>query len=238
MPLKERLAVWTCAVMAAGAVLRPAAARAQPYVPYPPYGVYPIDVGNSSARLQVTPKATEVYVDGHFAGKVDDFDGFGQKLHLEAGGHEIALYLEGYRTQREKLHFQPGSTYKIKWTMEKLGAGETSGPRPQPLEPPRRAARATPRESLPPAPPSERPPDRSAFGTLSLRVQPSDATVLIDGERWEGPDPGRRLAVQVSKGRHRVEIRKDGYQPFETSVRVFEGEVTPLNVSLPPLEPQ
>jgi hypothetical protein len=228
--------------MTAAAVLRPDMARAQPYPP-PPYPVVPPDYeGTSSARLQVTPKETEVYIDGRYAGKVGAFQGFWQRLEVPAGGHELTLYLEGYRTMREKVHFEPGASYKIKWSMERLAAGESSGPRP---EPPRKAARATPPatakegEILPPsAATSARPRERSGFGTLAIRVQPTDATVLIDGEKWEAPESGRRLAVQVSEGTHWVEVGKHGYQTYSSSVRIHEGEVTRLNVSLPALESQ
>jgi PEGA domain-containing protein len=239
LPLKTRLMVWTCAVMALGAMPRPAAAQAPPYGPFPPY-LEPAYEGTSSLRLLVTPKLAEVYVDGRRAGKVEDYDGFfGDRLQVPAGGHELVLYLDGYRTLREKLHFEPGVTYKIKWSMEKLAAGESSGPRPEPPAPRRRPAPAAAGESVAtPPPPVERSPDRSAFGTLSIRVQPPEATVLIDGERWEGPEGRKRLVVQVSEGTHRVEVEKDGYRTFATSVRVREGEVTPLNVSLPPLEPR
>jgi hypothetical protein len=66
-----------------------------------------------------------------------------------------------------------------------------------------------------------------------IRVQPGGAEVLIDGERWEMPGNQERLDVAVPDGEHRIEIRKDGYQPFTTTVTVRRGENTPLNVSLP-----
>jgi hypothetical protein len=36
----------------------------------------------SSLQLQVTPRETEVFVDGYFAGRVDDFDGRFQRLPI------------------------------------------------------------------------------------------------------------------------------------------------------------
>lgn len=57
-----------------------------PAIRIPP--AYPPD---SSLRLQVSPKETEVFVDGYYAGTVDDFDGMFQRLHLERGEHEVAL---------------------------------------------------------------------------------------------------------------------------------------------------
>jgi uncharacterized membrane protein len=38
--------------------------------------------------------------------------------------------------------------------------------------------------------------------------------------------------VQLDEGEHRIEIRKDGYRSFSTTVRVRRGDTAPLNVSL------
>src|SRR5207247_11055025 len=72
----------------------------------------------------------------------------------------------------------------------------------------------------------------AGFGTLALRVQPADADILIDGERWTRAAVGERLLVQVAEGRHHVEIQKTGYRGFSTDITVQRGEATPLNVSL------
>jgi hypothetical protein len=45
--------------------------------------------------LQVIPRETEVFVDGYFAGRVDDFDGRFQRLHIQPGEHELTLCLDG-----------------------------------------------------------------------------------------------------------------------------------------------
>jgi hypothetical protein len=71
---------------------------------------------------------------------------------------------------------------------------------------------------------------------LAVRIQPTGASVFVDGERWEGPqDLGERLALQLAEGRHRVEVRKDDYQPYTAEVDVRRGETTTLNISLPPV---
>ena len=59
-------------------------------------------------RIQVQPKTAEVYVDGHLAGMVDDFDGFFQRLSVTPGGHEIVIYQEGYRGITERLYLTVG----------------------------------------------------------------------------------------------------------------------------------
>jgi len=70
------------------------------------------------------------------------------------------------------------------------------------------------------------------MGALVIRVQPSDADVLIDGEHWRGPSGDERLVVQVSEGRHHVEVQKDGYTRFTTDVEVRRNDSLPVNVSL------
>src|SRR5262245_48645054 len=57
--------------------------------PYPPYGYPRVYDNTASVRVQVKPKEAEVYVDGYYAGLVDDFDGIFQRLHLPPGPHDI-----------------------------------------------------------------------------------------------------------------------------------------------------
>jgi hypothetical protein len=225
--------------------LWPAEAAAQlPYpVPYP-YG-YHLAQPDSNLRLDISPREAMVYVDGYLAGTVDDFDGVFQRLHVMPGEHELTIYLQGYRSIRQRLYLSPNASRKITETMEKLGTGETNEPPPAPPEPPPADARPPePRERYPfpgrggqphdaDAPPAPRAPDSSStVGSLVLRVQPADADVLIDGEKWRGPSGDERLVVQVSQGHHRVVVRKDGYMEFSTEVDVPAGGSLPVNVSL------
>ena len=113
-----------------------------PYASYGRYGGYgygrSLDT-SGSARIQVTPKDAEVYVDGYRAGRVDDFDGTFQRLNVRPGPHEITLYLPGYRTLTERVYIGDGSTMKLKQSLEKLAPGETSTPPPAPPREERRA---------------------------------------------------------------------------------------------------
>ena len=47
-------------------------------------------------RIDVSPRFAEVYVDGYFAGRVDDFDGVFQALKLEEGAHHIQIVAPGF----------------------------------------------------------------------------------------------------------------------------------------------
>ncbi len=211
-----------------------------PYYPY--YGGYPYAY-DSSLRLQVTPREAEVFVDGYYAGTVDDFDGTFQRLHVEPGDHDLELFMPGHRSYQQKVYLQPGKTFNVRHEMEQLGPGETEPVRPagkpRPSGPPRSS------ERQPPIDPRDRGPDvnaernperapRSEFGSLALRVQPGDARVTIDGEPWENSGPDERLIVQLGPGVHNVQIRKDGYRTYMTDVTVRPGETTTLNVSMTP----
>lgn len=189
--------------------------------------------GTSSARIQVTPRHTEVYVDGYLAGSVDDFDGSWQRLRVAPGEHVIELYLEGHKTIEQTILFAPGQSYRVRHAMEPLAAGEAPPARPAP-----RAAAPAQSASAPfdafgnpiGRGPGPVPTTRNG-AAIVIRVQPADASILVDGERWQtsGSD---RLEIQVTPGEHRIEVQKDGYQPFETTVTVRPGQTTPLNVSL------
>jgi hypothetical protein len=59
-------------------------------------------------RLQVRPRHAEVYVDGYYAGQVDDFDGVFQSLRLEHGDYRIEIVAAGYQPIAFDVRIQPG----------------------------------------------------------------------------------------------------------------------------------
>jgi hypothetical protein len=236
------------------------------YPIYEGYGGYDV----ADFRLQITPKQAEVFVDGYRAGIVDDYDGIFQRLHVRPGGHDLVVFLPGYRTFETHVYGNPGSSQSIKMTLLPLAPGEAMTPPPVPMEPqsqgpgrggnmrmmppvqvgpggtymqPQGVPPPPPMDAPPPPPVNEAPPppvpsmptDPSAYGTLSLRVQPSGGMgtlVLIDGERWATPSSSDQLLVRLAEGKHHVEIRRAGFAPFITDVDVQRGASTPLNVSL------
>jgi hypothetical protein len=226
-----------------------------PWGPYPrPYGYYGFEP-EGSLRIEVTPRDAEVYVDGYYAGTVDDFDGTFQRLHIETGEHEIEVYKEGFRPFRQKVYLTPDNTFRIRQALQALGPGEQPEPKPQPLSPPPSAQggqspmqppqgmprRPGGRRPLPPPGAQQGPEPRSGqpgstsasgYGTLTIRSQPADAEVSIDGENWRGPSGQDRLTIELAEGSHTVEIRKPGYRTYVTQVEIRRGETTPLNVSL------
>ena len=239
-----------CALVA----LTAGAAQAQPGVPIgnplPGYRGAPRGQQRAayegSLRLQVTPKSAEVFVDGYLMGLVDDFDGMFQRLHLDAGEHTLELYRAGYTVARQKIFVGPRATLRVKYTLTRLRPDEAAEPRPvarqvdaRPQPPLTGAGPRDPRDDPDRPVPRGRRGDRprpspgAGYGTIAVHVQPRDAEVLIDGERWDmGPDG--RVDVQVSAGRHHLEIRRRGSRPFNQDVEVRADEPTPINVSLVP----
>ena len=199
--------------------------------PYPGFGFPPgmyVHDGAVSLRLQVTPRQASVFVDGYAAGRVDDYDGVFQRLRLIPGPHEVVIYHPGHRTFRQHIYYNPGSTHTIRHILEPLLPGETPEPQPVP-----RALPAYPGQpAVPPAVEGNRSPGTSRDGTLALRVQPGDATVLVDGEPWRGPQTQDRLVIHLAEGAHHVRVEKPGFQPFVVDLDVRAGETTSLNVSL------
>jgi hypothetical protein len=232
-----------CALFSALLLVAAAAspAAAQISIGYPgPYGRGAYDL-TSAVRLQVSPNTTEVYVDGFYAGKVDEFDGAFQRLRIEPGEHEIQLFLPGHRLHSEKVYLQPGNTFKVRYAMEPLAAGEPEPDKPVAAARPRPVRGAGPQPPGPQGPP-DRPAPAGESGSVTIRVQPGDATILIDGQRWdaaaEGPVDARaqedRLTVQLVPGAHTIEVRKSGYRGYLTEIRVEPGRSVPLNIALSP----
>jgi len=211
------------------------------YRGFRPYGFYGygqrFDVG-ASLRINIDPSDAEVYVDGYYAGRVDDFDNIFQRLHLTPGGHDIVVYLDGYRSLAYSMHFGAFSDQEIKDRLMPLEPGEPARPRPEPAA----------YQSPPDAPPVDRPierrrsraPAREArvaveverFGSLAIVVRPVDAVVTVDGETWTVADGDDRLLVRLTEGRHTVEIQKEGFARYTEDVLIREGRTLRLNVSL------
>jgi hypothetical protein len=202
---------------------------------YPPW-YYPVYDHHAEVRVASTPRHAAVYVDGFYAGIVDDFDGTFQRLALPAGGHRITLYLEGFVTEEFSVYLRPGSTFTLRRTMLRVPpGGVTERPAVSVPVPPPPDGTYTPPSGAPPVGPTTAPapPPVAAgeIGVVELHVQPATATLTIDGVRWLSSEPGV-YEVEVAAGRHRVEVTAPGYRSFSSDIEVRDGETTPLNVTL------
>ena len=221
------LSIFLIAFVATAVPLWPAEAYAQRR------GWYAFD--EASLRIQVTPREAQVYVDGYYVGMVDSFDGTFQRLHLSPGEHVIEIFLEGHRTIREPMLFRPREGYQLKRGMEPVTAGDPAVERPRPDPAARTAAPSYPGDARRPEPIGDPRADRvrsNEGGAIVVRVQPGDAMLIVDGQKWDTPASREPLTIHLSEGTHRIEVQKDGYRTFSTEVRVRRGETVPLNVSL------
>jgi hypothetical protein len=79
---------------------------------YGTYGSYGYPVGE--LRLKVHPRDAQVYIDGYYAGRVDEFDGVFQSLRLEEGEYQVEIVLPGYEPLAFDVRIFPGekTTYE------------------------------------------------------------------------------------------------------------------------------
>ena len=71
-----------------------------------------------SLRLKIKPRNAQVYVDGYFAGEVDQFDGIFQRLTIDAGNHHIEIRADGHKTIEFDVLIAPGETVTYKGELQ------------------------------------------------------------------------------------------------------------------------
>jgi hypothetical protein len=213
------------------------------YGPFPwwPPANYPLRFAHgdrAQIRVQVSPDSAAVYVDGFYAGVVDDFDGFFQALPVLPGGHTIALYLDGYKTVNRGIYLPPGSTFRLKEELTPLPFGVLSeppslaSPVPEPPAGTFAGPRTAPRNQ-PEQPAIQAQVTAPGFGRLTLRVQPANASVTIDGNQWLSAKEGE-FVIELAVGHHALTVTVPGRATFSTVVEILENETAELNVNLPP----
>lgn len=87
-----------------------------PYWYRRPFSVF--DIGE--LRLDVTPRHAHVYVDGYYAGVVDDYNGAFQALKLEAGEYQIEIVAPGYETLTFDVRLAPGQKIKYRGELRRV----------------------------------------------------------------------------------------------------------------------
>jgi hypothetical protein len=198
---------------------------------YPIAGFFPYGVclpGNyysaaSEVRLQVKPDQARVFVDGYYAGIVDDFDGLFQRLRLPPGRHELTLKFTGFKTHRILMYAAVGRTLKIRYEMIP-GTGQDE---PDELAPTRPVPEPGEGPIGVPGKRAERHPEG---GEIRLSVRPEDASVYLDGA-FRGS--GRELhSVELAAGRHRIEVVRPGFRTYEREVEVEPDRELDVTVEL------
>ncbi len=86
------------------------------------YGNYggPYGWSIGGVRIKVDERDAEVYVDGYYAGIVDDFDGIWQQLRLDDGPYRLEIRKPGYEPLVFDVRVQPGRTITYRGEMQQV----------------------------------------------------------------------------------------------------------------------
>jgi hypothetical protein len=76
------------------------------------------DIGE--IRLDVSPRHAQVYVDGYYAGVVDDYDGVFQGLKLESGAYRIEITAPGYENLGFDVRISPGQKIRYEGNLRRV----------------------------------------------------------------------------------------------------------------------
>jgi PEGA domain-containing protein len=96
-----------------------------PFLDYPApdgYAPYPFDTEGITGglRLKVEPKEAQVYVDGYYAGIVDDFNGHFQRLKLIPGLYHLEIRASGYQPLVFEIRVEAFETTEYRGTLQRL----------------------------------------------------------------------------------------------------------------------
>jgi hypothetical protein len=90
----------------------------------PPSYFFPSQSGSDddgSLRLKVKPTNALVYVDGYYVGRVDDFNGVLQRLHLSSGPHRIEIREDKYEPLTFDVNINSDHTVTYRGDLKKIG---------------------------------------------------------------------------------------------------------------------
>ena len=80
----------------------------------------PHSVDGQAAPTDTTPRITfGAFVDGYYAGTVNEFDGFAQGLRLEEGPYTIEIRAPGYEPLSINVRIQPGRKINYEGVLQK-----------------------------------------------------------------------------------------------------------------------
>ena len=68
-------------------------------------------------QLDIDPRRAQVFVDGSYAGLVEDFSGYFHHLEVPAGPHDISIVASGYEPLSFRVIVSPGATLTQRATL-------------------------------------------------------------------------------------------------------------------------
>lgn len=201
--------------------------------------------------LDVRPEKAQIFLDGQYVGRADDYDGFPTYLWLEEGTYDVAFYHPGYETIFRQVTIYPGVVIDFE---DRMRPGESIHPEDYgPTSTRRRDARIQRNREKEAAarraeqrdrwddvtygsPPARAPsaesqaaspaPTGDKVGRLYVAVLPSDAAVYLDGHFLGTAGELGQLSAGliVEPGEHVVELVRPGYATARQTITVPPGE--------------
>lgn len=188
--------------------------------PRPPYQRPPIkpqrppirpaaNVG--SIHLNVQPIDANVYVDGEYMGIAKDFSCTPHCLTLIQGTHSVSLRKEGYKTAYFTTNVLPRHRIEIDVALALLADKKIES-----------ESESTYQLEL------------NKTGFLVLQVAPEDTSVYIDGNFYgiASQFVESQGSLVLRSGKHRVELAKPGYLTYTKNVKISDGKVEKIIVTL------
>lgn len=77
----------------------------------------PKNAASGGLRLQIRPASAGVYVDGRYAGRVNEFDGNSERLALTPGSHLVVVRAPGYEPLEIETRTRAGETMIYRATL-------------------------------------------------------------------------------------------------------------------------
>jgi hypothetical protein len=90
------------------------------YTGYATAGAYEPPLAGAPAggvQLDIDPRRAQVFVDGSYAGLVEDFSGYFHHLEVPAGPHDISIVAPGYEPLSFHVIVSPGATLTQRATL-------------------------------------------------------------------------------------------------------------------------
>jgi hypothetical protein len=207
---------------------------------------------------KVRPKNARVHLDGRFAGRARYLDGNPGYLYLEPGSYRLEIRYDGYRTVVVELDVAAGCRYDLKHYMERVkgtpkeGKGDRYGKgKPfdrvfAPLQKDEEVMASVPAQGPDPSLRHDLTPDhgqtgdtqRKVWASLHIRVDPTSASVSIDGDFVATGNELRQMEnpLAMTPGAHLIEVEAPGFMGAVRNIVLKNGEMLELVITLSRVE--
>jgi hypothetical protein len=203
---------------------------------------------------KVRPKNARVHLDGRFAGRARYLDGKPGYLYLEPGSYRLEIRYDGYRTVVVELDVAAGCRYDLKHYMERVkgtpkegkddmyGKGKPFDRVFAPLQKDEEISASVPargpdpslRQDLVLGHDQTGDTQRKVGASLHIRVDPTSASVSIDGDFVATGNELRQMEnpLAMTPGAHLIEVEAPGFTGTARNIVLENDETLELFITL------